>query len=654
MNPIVRQARRSHRASLVHLATIAVLLLGACSDSVGPSTVASVRLKPQSDLELTIGQTLALSADVLDTQGATMPGRAIVWTSSAQGVATVGADGLVTAVSAGLVTITAAHGNFRDSILLAILAPGSGCDAEGYAIGEVRSLAPDAEGRICLPANADYTVIVTNTARTGSLALHLSGNGFSPTSSALRPSSAVSAIRSAALEEPQLLADWSVESAIRARERAALRGLEPAARAAARAAPAGLRMAIRAGIPARGSLLTLNASVDACTNPDERIGRVMSVSRTAIVVADTTNPDGGFTDDDFRYIGETMDSLIVPVVTEAFGTPADIDANDRVILFYTRAVNEMTAEGEASYVGGFFYSRDLFPTAAANGLPGCPGSNVGEIMYMLTPDPNGEVNGNRRSKEFVQERTLGVAAHELQHLINASRRLFVVEADFFDEEVWLNEGLSHIAEELVFYHAAGLTPGSDLSLSDLRQSLRRVNAFNSFAGTNLLRLIEYLKAPATSSPYGSDDELSTRGGVWSFLRYLADRRGGDENAFWQSLVDTRQVGMTNLETVVGADPLTLVHDWAIANFADNTVSPIAARYTHPSWNFRSVFSGYGSTTGYPLALSTLGDGASQSIRAGGSIFLPLTTEIGAMGEVRILSGGRQPPSTIRIAALRTR
>lgn len=656
MKFIPRRAHRRWRPGHAAFAMVAALLLGACSDAVGPASVASVRLQTQSSLTLTVGESVALMAEVQDAQGNALAGRAVTWTTSNQAVATVEGNGIVTATGAGLVTIAASHGGFRDSVLITVLGAGNGCEASSFGIGEVRPLTPGTDGRLCLPAAGSYTLVVTNTARTGNLALNFSGSGLTTPSSSLRLSSAVDPFPAAAIGGNLPTRDWAAESDIRARERAALRGREQAAREAARTGPADtqLRMSITPGVPTLGALLRLNVSIDACGPPDERIGRVMNVSRTTIVVADTANPRDGFTDADFRHVGATMDSLVVPVVTESFGSPADIDSNSRVILFYTRAVNEMTAEGEDSYIGGFFYSRDLFPTRAANGVPGCAGSNVGEIMYMLAPDPTGEVNGNRRTREFVEQRTMGVAAHELQHLVNASRRLFVVEADNFDEEVWLNEGLSHIAEELVFYRSSGLTPGNDLALSDLRASVRRVNAFNLFAGDNFLRLMEHLKAPSTSSPYGSDDALSTRGAIWSFLRYLADRRGGDQIAFWQSLVDTRSVGMTNLRTAIGADPLALVHDWSVANFSDNAVSQTPAFYTHPSWNFRSVYSGFGSTGGYPLALSTIGDGSSFSITAGGSIYLPVATARGAPGELRILAGGRQPPSSVRVAAVRTR
>jgi hypothetical protein len=47
------------------------------------------------------------------------------------------------------------------------------------------------------------------------------------------------------------------------------------------------------------------------------------------------------------------------------------------------------------------------------------------MFYLCAPIRTGEVNNNKRSKETVRRSTQGTVAHELQHLINASRRLFV-------------------------------------------------------------------------------------------------------------------------------------------------------------------------------------------------------------------------------------
>ena len=63
---------------------------------------------------------------------------------------------------------------------------------------------------------------------------------------------------------------------------------------------------------------------------------------------------------------------------------------------------------------------------------------------------------NKRSKAQVVTFTNGTVAHEYQHLINASRRMYVNGVGPNFEEKWLDEGLAHIAEELNFFRVAGL------------------------------------------------------------------------------------------------------------------------------------------------------------------------------------------------------
>jgi uncharacterized protein YjdB len=80
---------------------------GLATITVTKPPVASVRLQPDR-ADVTVGATLQLSASALDDQGAAMPDRAIAWTTSNPGVASVNGSGLLTGVAAGTATITAA------------------------------------------------------------------------------------------------------------------------------------------------------------------------------------------------------------------------------------------------------------------------------------------------------------------------------------------------------------------------------------------------------------------------------------------------------------------------------------------------------------------------------------------------------------------
>jgi len=91
-----------------------------------------------------------------------------------------------------------------------------------------------------------------------------------------------------------------------------------------------------------GQLVTLNANTEsACASPDLRTGRIAAVGNKAIIVADVSNPASGYTDADYASIASMFDNLVDPTDTKAFGSPTDIDGNGHVVLFFTRAVNEL-------------------------------------------------------------------------------------------------------------------------------------------------------------------------------------------------------------------------------------------------------------------------------------------------------------------------
>jgi hypothetical protein len=309
----------------------------------------------------------------------------------------------------------------------------------------------------------------------------------------------------------------------------------------------------KARLPGVGDQIQLNVQFDDnCGNAVMRTGRVAAVSGRAIMVHDATNPQGGFSDADYQEFAASFDNLVWPVVTRNFGEPEDIDRNDRVVFFVTRAINDLTSPAAGTYINGLFFSRDLFPTKDKNNLQGCPSSNVGEVIYLLAPDPG---RGGAFSLGSAKQNMVGVMAHETQHLISASRRLYTlrVAGTEWNETVWLNEGMSHIAEELVFYDASGTSPRRNLDRPTLQSSARTANAFNAFMVSNASRYLNHLTDPERDSPYQTDDDVGTRGAIWNFLRYAADRRAGDDQQLWNTLLNSRTTGMTNLRAALGTD-----------------------------------------------------------------------------------------------------
>lgn len=383
----------------------------------------------------------------------------------------------------------------------------------------------------------------------------------------------------------------------------------------------------------------------------------MAVSNRAIVVADESNPAGGFTPAEYADFATRFDDLVYPLAAQHFGEPHDLDRNSRVIIFFTRAVNDLTTAGSGFYVGGFFFDRDLFPRTG-NGA--CAGSNAGEILYLMVPDPQRGVSERAFQKDNVARRTLAVIGHELQHLVNASRRLHVNRSPVW-EEVWLNEGLSHVMEELLFYRVTGLAPRANLG-SEILQTHRR--AFEEYQIDNFERLINYLGSPGNNSLMAGNT-LALRGAAWSFLRYAADRRVGDERDLWFALANSKTSGMANLKEVLGPAAAEWQHHWATGLFTDDHVAT-EARFQHASWNLRSIVPatrllvGQGTAT-YPLATSFLRSTTSEplqpvvvSLHAGGATFHRFGINPGSQAAIRVSSGGLQAPSKLGVALVRTR
>jgi hypothetical protein len=378
--------------------------------------------------------------------------------------------------------------------------------------------------------------------------------------------------------------------------------------------------------PAIGSLVSLNGNGQSnCTNPIMVTARVVAVSNTAIVVADTANPTGGFTNAEYASFATTFDTLVRPLDVQNFGEPSDVDRNGKTIIFFTKEVNKLTPRGSSGFIGGFFYERDLFPTQDKDGLQGCASSNFAEMYYEIVPDPTAKY-GDARSKQSVLDLTPATLAHEFQHLINAGRRIYVNDAEDF-EQVWLNEGLSHIAEELLYFRVAKLGPRQNINTAIVGASSASVTAFNNYIGDNIGRFEIFIGMPNATSVYAGNDELETRGATWHMLRYLADHRGSSDNDVWMQLVNSKTTGHRNLANVFGADYMNQIRDWATSLLSDDVAAVTDARFLEPSWNMRSIFPSLVNSANqplgrYPLKIIPISDaaGGNVSIQAGGAAY----------------------------------
>jgi len=612
---------------------------------------------------LGIGDSFRLNARTVDRFGNSVSATTTIESSDTTIVTATnfGSGAILTALASDkTITIRASAESIVKIGTVVVLPPpcGAGALASSLVVGQIAFFSGAAASEFCVDgtvAGAEFIAIPYYSDLSGRL-LRLSISTGNTTIQAASSPSITPQFQISSAIRARLSPDESFETGLRERSINELTSLIPAARLAKRESAG--RFSLSVTQPAVGDLIKLNANANAaCTNINLRTGRIAAITNRAIVVTDTANPANGFTTADFQDIGAAFDTLVYPVDTLNFGTPTDIDKNQHVILFFTRAVNELTPPNVGFYVGGFFFSRDIFPSTMENGNPGCAGSNFAEMFYLLSPDPTGIVNQNVRTLDFVRSVTVGTLAHEFEHLINASRRLYVNTASTGFEDTFLDEGLAHEAEELAFFRSSGLGPGQNISYQLIQASPNLRTAFDNFEAANFRRFREFLTNPLLNSPYVNNASLTTRGAIWSFLRYAADRHGGNESLMWFQLANPPPGvhGVGNITRVITPDIGAWVRDWTVANYADDFISDVPSVDTHPSWNIRSavevVNQGMWALDTQQLdsqRVTTVG------ITDGSAAYLRFGVRPGAVGGGRIMARGAVVPPGFALSVLRTK
>ena len=658
--------------------------------AAGPAVL--IVVTPKTARVYYVGDTVRFTAVALDRYGNRLTVDSLRFATADSSLLRVDASGVVTALRPdGVSAVIASAGPHNDTATVSVTAAGvTPCTGvavpSGMAVGALATFSGVSSGCISGAASgAEYALVAFNGARDGSVSLSATitptGLTSAPTSplDALAPSASALVPLARGASVMTLVPDEAFHlrlreragATVRARANGARRWYATRPRARTRTSISGFDVAPSySAIPASPSVgdivrVNVNANRD-CTSPAYRGARVAAISSKAIVLADTLNPANGFSDADFARYAARFDTLVYPLAASAFGVPTDIDGNGRVAILFTRAVNELTPPGASSFVAGFFYGRDLLP---ATGAGACAGSNEGELLYMLVPDAAGVVNGNVRRIGFVDSMTTGVLAHEMQHLINSSRRLYVNQGAATEEAVWLNEGLSHVAEELLYYRESGKLPRSNLGDDAIRVSApASYEYFKTDLSANFARLTSYLRDPGSNSPVANDDQLPTRGATWSFLRYAADQLYPADGDVWSRFDNSTVTGLGTLQAVFGGatDLSQLFQDWAVTNLLDDTGLSANARFAHRSWNFRNLFGqtfgSYDDTRtvftplGYPLAVAALADGVNARVRVRGlsASYYRLAVRGGREALLSFTSGLDAPSPSLQFILVRTK
>ncbi len=630
----------------------ALVVFAACKDSpVGPDpqTPAVVAItSPQT--VLVVGASMTLTATVYDQDGKKITGATVEWRSLTPAVASVSSSGVVTGLAPGQATIEAESSGRTASVALTI-DPDPCTNPIALSAGQVRMLSgPNAVACVTLAAtttSSDFLFITANAEQsqdnTAFYSVVLSMGDVAAMAAAVR---AMVFDPQVFLEQQAILQVDATEEKVRVQEQALFKRVRPAVRDAMRNEPQAA-LSVSSAIAAEGDTILIRVpdlnSNNLCTTGYKEIrAAVKKTTAHSTIVVDVGSPTPGFTTADFNEIGDEFESLIYPNDTLYFGRETDRNADARVTILYTPEVNRATASGAAGFVAGFFWGGDLVKKSeyADLGIQ-CPQTNEQEIFYMLVPDPAGTINSNPRSVAIVRQNTRGTIAHEFQHMINQGRRLLNAAVDSA-ETVWLNEGLSHFAEEIVGRAKRGFSDFQKLTFNDVNPTPSSADDYNAFFRQNLARYRTWMQRPDTSSPTSNAarNQLAPRGAAWMFLRYAADFHSGSNlKSFLRRIVDGPDIGLRNvLQHSNGAQYDDLLSGWLISQFTDGlSISGLPARFRMNSWAVRDVMSGVNSNV-FPLLVTPLPASVeTKSISGSGNYF-------------RLTRVGPSPETTFRMMA----
>lgn len=238
---------------------------------------------------------------------------------------------------------------------------------------------------------------------------------------------------------------------------------------------------------------------------------------------------------------------------DIIGSESDVDGSGKFNVLFTQTVNGLSGSS-GGMVTGFFYAVDLLSSDTYEI------SNESEVFYTFVPDADGDL-GTAVTKNFATTNIYpGVMAHEFQHMINFNQHYFL--NDVSAERGWLNEGLSHLMEDIYSLDSSGYMTSSGLE--------------NPARVKNFIENIQNICLTCGTS-------LGQRGGSYLFTRYLYEQAqlGNFSNAasgaeLLANLVQTSLRGVDNVVSVTSGsdgttdDFQTLFGNFALAVYLSNT------------------------------------------------------------------------------------
>ena len=256
--------------------------------------------------------------------------------------------------------------------------------------------------------------------------------------------------------------------------------------------------------------------------PEQSIeARVVAVNERAVafVQEDLREEEGNIGEEQIQTVIDQF-AEDYPILVEAFGAPSDVDGDGRIALLFTHLIHDV---GRVVT----FSARAVAPARLGGD------GNMTDLLW-LSP--------------VASERYRPLLAHYFQHLINFNQHVLVRRS--IPEEIWLNEGLAHVARDLV----VGQTRG------------------------NYGHVRSFLRQPAAAGLSTGIYTSAWRGAAYLFVRSLVDLLGEE---VLLRLVQTGLVGRDNVEAATGENFADLMARWGAQLYISGT-----GQSGHSRFNYR--------------------------------------------------------------------
>lgn len=491
-------------------------------------------------------------------------------------------------------------------------------------------------------AGAQYLVALVSTSPTrtpsgvqGPYLLRSSSPGVSASATPVaQPSGAAPALSAEGLFSSRLRVATGFDAMLRNRERELLS--DPAYRRPPLTAPS-----VTAAPPTVGDVRSFKVcSTLTCSATVTVQATAKFVGTHAAIFIDNAAPTSDpLQPPDFAELGAAFDTYHYPIDTTAFGRESDVDGNGVVMVLMTPSVNNLTPDCTNGRIIGYFFGGDLL-----NG----PNSNLGEVFHTLVPFPATD-KCTVVSRRAAVDNLKPTLIHEFQHMISFNQHALIRGGT--SESTWLNEALSHFAEEL---------GGRQIPNSECTPTF--TSCRSQYTSSDIINAYDYLKGSESHFliiPSASPGTLEERGAGWLFLRWALDQFASDAplaTSATRALVATNLVSVENLTAVLGGSFSTMVPEWLMSAYLDDDPSFVdtSGRVQFTSWGLRSIWTDPRNasifTVGFPIAPDGLGATYSRAgtLKGGsGRLFLITQAASGAAIDVRVLAttaGGALDPA----------